>query len=43
LVVVTGGDFNGITRIAQFHKVHAFDNATACDIQARNDALGKHF
>ena len=42
LVVVTRGDFNGVARIAQFHKVHAFDNATAGDIQARNDALGEH-
>jgi hypothetical protein len=42
LVVVTRSNFNRVTRIAQLDEVHAFDNATAGDIQARDDALGEH-
>ena len=42
LVVVAGGNFNRVARIAQLDEVHAFDDAATGDIQARDDALGEH-
>ena len=42
LVVVARSNFNRVTRIAQLDEVHAFDDATTGDIQARDDALGEH-
>ena len=42
LRVVARGDFHRITGVAQFHKIHAFDDAATGDIQTGNDAFCKH-
>ena len=34
--------FDRISRIAQVHKAHAFDDATVFDIEAGNNAFGQH-
>ena len=40
LTVIRRGKLDWITRVAQFHKVDALHNASALDVQTRNDALG---
>ena len=42
LAVVGAGKLHRIARIAQAHKVDALDHAAVLDVQAGNDAFGKH-
>jgi hypothetical protein len=39
LGVITGCDFHGVTRITQLDKIHAFNDAPTCYIQAGDDAF----
>ena len=39
LLVIARGEFHGIAGVAQVDEVHAFDHASAGDIQARDNAL----
>jgi hypothetical protein len=41
-MIVGCGHFNRISRVAQVHKAHAFDDATIFDIEARDNAFGQH-
>ena len=40
LAIICRGKLDWIARVAQFHKVDALHNASALDVQTRNDALG---
>ena len=42
LVLIFFRRFDGVARINQIHKIDAFDDAPGVDVQARNDANGKH-
>jgi len=34
-----GGDFHGVTGVAQLHEIDALDDATGADVKAGDDAL----
>ncbi len=40
--IVHGGHLDWISRIAQVHKTHAFDDATVFDVEAGNNSFGQH-
>jgi hypothetical protein len=42
LAIINAGDFDGVSRILQLEKTHAFDDPSRFDIKARDDSLGEH-